>query len=99
MSKDLRGQKLLPFEAVRGGSLLISRKPGQWVQIGDVRVRVIRGGAEPVLAIQAPRDVPIVRGELCAPRSMAEELEIELARRSKRRQQSEGRLTHFRKAA
>ncbi len=90
-----------PTHAPHTGSLLISRRPGEFVQIGNIRVRVIRGGAEPVLAIQAPPDVPIARGELLNKVGLAEEYEREIARRQRRRrrQQPEGRLTHLPRAA
>jgi carbon storage regulator len=45
--------------------LVLGRKPGQFVMIGNVKVTVIRSDDGDLrLAIDAPPDVPIVRGEL-----------------------------------
>lgn len=45
--------------------LVLSRRPLESIQIGDIRVTVvqIRGGAVR-LAIDAPKEVPIIRTEL-----------------------------------
>ena len=45
--------------------LSIGRKPGEYVMIGDdICVKVISVDGMLRLAIEAPRDIPIVRGEL-----------------------------------
>jgi len=48
------------------GCLVISRKRGESVQIGDVRVTVVRVGTKGRirLSIEAPKNVKIVRTEL-----------------------------------
>jgi carbon storage regulator len=48
--------------------LVLSRKPGECVQIGDsIRVRVIRiGGGRVRIGIEAPKSVGVLRGELKA---------------------------------
>lgn len=46
--------------------LVLSRKAKQWIRIGDdiwVGVAELRGG-HVRLAIEAPRDVPVIRAEL-----------------------------------
>jgi carbon storage regulator len=49
--------------------LVLSRKPGEKILIGDnVTVTIVRIGPNTVrLGIDAPRDMNIVREELCAP--------------------------------
>ncbi|MDR0569694.1 MAG: carbon storage regulator [Clostridiales Family XIII bacterium] len=46
--------------------LVISRKPGEELKIGDsVRVSVISvNGDKVTIGIDAPRDIPVLRGEL-----------------------------------
>lgn len=46
--------------------LVLGRKPGEYVMIGeDIKVKVIRSEDGNLrLAIQAPKDLTIVRGEL-----------------------------------
>jgi carbon storage regulator len=48
--------------------LVLSRKEGEEIVIGDnVRIYVTEiGGNRVRLAISAPRDLPILRGELCS---------------------------------
>ncbi len=46
-------------------ALLIERKGGEVVHVGDARILVeFRGAYRVVLVIDAPRDVPVRRGEL-----------------------------------
>jgi carbon storage regulator len=49
--------------------LVLSRKPGERILIGDnVTVTIVRIGPNNVrLGIEAPRELNIVREELCAP--------------------------------
>ena len=46
--------------------LVLGRKPGEYVMIGDnIKVKVIKGdNGDLRLAIDAPRDVTITRGEV-----------------------------------
>ena len=46
--------------------LVLGRKPGEYVVIGDnIKVKVVKSEAGDLrLAIEAPKDVAIVRGEL-----------------------------------
>ena len=46
--------------------LVLGRKPGEYVMIGDdIMVKVIRSDSGDLrLAIDAPKHVPIIRGEL-----------------------------------
>ncbi len=45
--------------------LTLGRKPGEYVMIGDeIMVKVVKTSDGLRLAIDAPKDVPIVRGEL-----------------------------------
>lgn len=47
------------------GMLVLSRKVGEAVWIGDTLVTVVRDGRGSIrLGIQAPKDVPILRSEL-----------------------------------
>ncbi len=48
--------------------LVLTRRPGQSLRIGsDVEVQVVRiEGDRVVLGIIAPREIPVVRGELLA---------------------------------
>ena len=50
-----------------GGMLVLSRKPGEKILIGDnVTVTIVRIGPNTVrIGIEAPRDMNIVREELC----------------------------------
>jgi carbon storage regulator len=46
-------------------ALTLSRKSGEWIRIGDVRVDVVKiQGNRVKLAITAPPQVRIVRGEI-----------------------------------
>lgn len=79
----------------------MTRKPGEWVQIGPIRIRIVKGGREPMLAITAPDNVPIVRGEQIEQLGLAESYKLELERRQQRkhRQRPKGRLTQLQRAA
>lgn len=45
--------------------LCLSRKEGEWIQVGDARVFVLHASHGRVsIGVEAPRDVKIVRGEL-----------------------------------
>lgn len=45
--------------------LALSRKAGEWLQIGDgIRIHITRTGVTVGLGIEAPPDVKILRGEL-----------------------------------
>lgn len=46
--------------------LVVGRKPGEYIMIGEnIKVKVIKGSSGDLrLAIDAPRDIPVVRGEL-----------------------------------
>ena len=45
--------------------LTLGRKPGEYVMIGeDIMVKVIKSNDGLRLAISAPKDIPIIRGEL-----------------------------------
>ena len=45
--------------------LVLGRKPGEYVMIGDVMVKVVRSNSGDLrLAIDAPKSVTITRGEL-----------------------------------
>ncbi len=45
--------------------LTLGRKPGEYVVIGDnIIVKVVKTNEGLRLAIDAPKDVPIIRGEL-----------------------------------
>jgi len=44
--------------------LVLGRKPGEYLMIGDVVVKVIKDENGLKLAIDAPQDVRIVRGEV-----------------------------------
>ena len=46
--------------------LVLGRKPGEYVMVGDdIKVKVIRSEEGDLrLAIEAPKDVDIIRGEL-----------------------------------
>ena len=52
-----------------GGMLVLSRKPGEKILIGDnVTVTIVRISPNTVrIGIEAPRDMNIVREELCEP--------------------------------
>jgi carbon storage regulator len=56
--------------------LVLSRKPGERILIGDqVVITIVRIGPNTVrLGIDAPRDMNIVREELCAEKSEETEL-------------------------
>jgi len=57
------------FQERGGGMLVLSRKPGEKILIGDnVTVTIVRIGPNTVrIGIEAPRDMNIVREELCEP--------------------------------
>lgn len=46
--------------------LVIGRKPGEYIMIGDnIKVKVVKSEQGDLrLAIEAPKDVPIIRGEI-----------------------------------
>lgn len=44
--------------------LVLGRKPGEYLMIGDVMVKVIKEDSGLKLVIDAPKEVPIVRGEV-----------------------------------
>ncbi|HBW36772.1 carbon storage regulator [Desulfosporosinus sp. BICA1-9] len=45
--------------------LVLGRKPGEYIMIGDVMVKVVRSNSGDLrLAIDAPKNVSITRGEL-----------------------------------
>ena len=46
--------------------LVLSRKPGEFITIGDsIKITVIESrGGKVRIGIEAPREVPVVRGEL-----------------------------------
>lgn len=45
--------------------LVVGRKPGEYVMIGDVMVKVVRSSSGDLrLAIDAPKSLAITRGEL-----------------------------------
>ena len=56
--------------------LVLSRKPGEKILIGDnVTVTIVRIGPNTVrIGIEAPRDMNIVREELCEPAGHIEDL-------------------------
>ncbi len=60
--------------------LVLSRKPGEKILIGDkVQITIVRIGPNTVrLGIDAPRDMNIVREELCLGGEAGQEIEIEL---------------------
>lgn len=59
--------------------LVLSRKPGERILIGDkVAITIVRIGPNTVrLGIDAPRDMNIVREELCSEHGQHIDLEIE----------------------
>ncbi|KRQ85980.1 hypothetical protein ABG79_02208 [Caloramator mitchellensis] len=46
--------------------LVIGRKPGEYIMIGDnIKVKVVKSEQGDLrLAIEAPKEIPIVRGEI-----------------------------------
>lgn len=45
--------------------LVLGRRKDEWIRIGDnIRIVVIRAGDKVRLGIEAPKGVPVVRGEL-----------------------------------
>lgn len=45
--------------------LVLSRKDGEWIQIGDARIVILHASHGQVsLGVEAPREVTILRGEL-----------------------------------
>jgi carbon storage regulator len=47
--------------------LVLSRKPGETIMIGDIVVTIVRiRGDQVQVGIDAPRDVPVHRGEIYA---------------------------------
>lgn len=59
----------MPYLRVNQGGnkmLVLGRKPGEYIMIGDrVKVEVVKSKEGDLrLAIDAPKDVPIVRGEI-----------------------------------
>ena len=46
--------------------LVLGREPGQYIIIGDsIKVMVVKSNGDLRLAIDAPKEVSIVRGEIC----------------------------------
>ncbi len=64
--------------------LVLSRKPGERILIGDeIAITIVRIGPNSVrVGIDAPRDVNIVREELCRPSEATGSAAIEAAPRS-----------------
>ena len=64
--------------------LVLSRKPGERIMIGDeIAITIVRIGPNAVrVGIEAPRDVNIVREELCRPVAAAAPAAVEAAPRS-----------------
>jgi len=64
--------------------LVLSRKPSERIMIGDnIAITVVRIGPNAVrLGIEAPRDMNIVREELCRPGGFDAEIAIESTSRS-----------------
>jgi carbon storage regulator len=60
----------------RGRMLVLSRKPGEKILIGDdVTVTIVRIGPNTVrIGIEAPRTMNIVREELCEPAGHSERI-------------------------
>ncbi len=62
------GVLIVHFLLLQGGSnmLVLGRKPGEYVIIGDsIKVKVVKSDAGDLrLAIEAPKDVKITRGEV-----------------------------------
>ena len=44
--------------------LVLGRKPGEYLMIGNVMVKVIKEDSGLKLVIDAPKEIPIVRGEV-----------------------------------
>lgn len=59
----------------RNGALLaLGRKPGEYVMIGDdIMVKVIKSEGQLRLAIEAPKSIPIVRGEVYEEMKLAQQ--------------------------
>ena len=54
--------------------LVLRRKIGQWTLVGDARVKVVAVCGETItLGFEAPREVPIVRGEVLAAGTIRQE--------------------------
>ena len=50
--------------------LVLSRKVGEEIVVGDIRIRIVGGkGSRVTVGIDAPVDVPIMRGELVSDRT------------------------------
>ncbi len=64
--------------------LVLSRKPGERILIGDeIAITIVRIGPNAVrVGIDAPRDMNIVREELCRPSATTGPTAIEAAPRS-----------------
>ncbi|MBX3439664.1 MAG: carbon storage regulator [Planctomycetaceae bacterium] len=64
--------------------LVLSRKPGERIMIGDeIAITIVRIGPNAVrLGIDAPRDMNIVREELCRPDAPTVHPNVESASRS-----------------
>jgi carbon storage regulator len=65
----------LQYQERGRGMLVLSRKPGEKILIGDnVTVTIVRIGPNTVrIGIEAPRDMNIVREELCEPAGHVDE--------------------------
>ena len=55
--------------------LVLSRKPGQAILIGDVRITVVKTNSRAVIGIDAPQEMRIVRAELDENESELDEYE------------------------
>ena len=54
--------------------LVIGRKPGEYIMIGDnIKVKVVKSEQGDLrLAIEAPKEIPIIRGEIYEQQKQAE---------------------------
>jgi len=64
--------------------LVLSRKPSERIMVGDdIAITVVRIGPNAVrIGIEAPREMNIVREELCRPHGFDAEVAVESATRS-----------------
>ena len=74
--------------------LVLSRKPGERIMVGEeIAITVVRIGPNAVrLGIEAPRDMNIVREELCRPESSNSVGTVEALRSAERPLGSLGKL-------
>ncbi|MBX9695321.1 MAG: carbon storage regulator [Cyanobacteria bacterium] len=61
--------------------LVLSRKPGEKILIGEnVTITIVRIGPNTVrLGIEAPRDMNIVRDELCEPAGTIQTIDVDVS--------------------